>query len=103
MSCRVIALPALLIALLVSSFAAMGHAAVLTDRDARWRGEYQQTPSPRPAAPSHHCLVPGPQPATNLHQQPFAYGYFGSHAPTTVSYHRNYRGDSYQWMFYRAD
>jgi hypothetical protein len=53
--------------------------------------------------PRHRRVIPGPQAGTHLQAQPFAYGYFGAHAPTTAAFHTSNRGDWYQWTFTRAD
>jgi hypothetical protein len=85
--------------------AAKANSAPLTEADGQW-----QSPAigPEHAAlpcrhPRHRCLIPGPQPGTHLQAQPFAYGYFGAHAPTTAAFHTSNRGDWYQWTFTRAD
>jgi hypothetical protein len=51
----------------------------------------------------HHCLTPAPQPGTHLEGQPFAYGYFGAKAQSTVIYHRGSTGDWFQWTFQRGN
>ena len=77
--------------------AAKANSAPLPDADA-------QSPSIGPATssdcaavpcrhPHHRRLVPGPQAGTHLQAQPFAYGYFGAHAPTTAAFHTSSRGD----------
>jgi hypothetical protein len=92
--------------LLVMAFvAAKANSAPWAEPDEQW-----QTPSTTSAAPRacwrplhHRSLVPGPQAGTHLQAQPFAYGYFGAHAPTSAVFHTSNRGDWYQWSFYRAD
>jgi hypothetical protein len=97
-----LALTSLLILALV---AIRANSAPLPQPDEQW-----QAPDNVPAAPPryrrplvHRCLVPGPQAGTHLQPQPFAYGYFGAHAPTSAVFHTSNRGDWYQWSFYRAD
>ena len=102
-----------LFSLLALAFvAARANSAPLTDADGQSPSIGPATSSdgtaihcrPRPfAAALHHRLVPGPQAGTHLQAQPFAYGYFGAHAPTTAAFHTSNRGDWYQWTFTRAD
>lgn len=97
-----LALTTLLVLALV---AVKANSAPFAQPDEQW----QPTISAAPPAPCcrrplvHRCLVPGPQAGTHLQAQPFAYGYFGAHAPTSAVFHTSNRGDWYQWTFYRAD
>jgi hypothetical protein len=94
-----------LTSLLVLTFlAARVNGAPFSDGNTQW----QSPPvAESAAAPCRrlclHRLMPGPQAGTHLQAQPFAYGYFGAHAPTTAAFHRSARNDSYQWTFSRAD
>jgi hypothetical protein len=97
-----LALTSLLILALV---AVKANSAPISQSDERWQAPVAQpTAAPccrRPLV--HRCVVPGPQAGTHLQAQPFAYGYFGAHAPTSAVFHTSNRGDWYQWSFYRAD
>jgi hypothetical protein len=96
---------ALVTLLLMAFVAAKANSAPLPTGGEQW----QSPPVAASAAaaphryPCHRCLTPGPQPGTYLRGQPFAYGYFGAHPPTTAAYHRNSRNDWYQWTFSRGD
>jgi hypothetical protein len=84
--------------------AVKANSAPLPDANDQWQAPDGDCPPPATShRPPAHRLVPGPQPGTHLQTQPFAYGYFGAHAPTTAAFHRNSRGDWYQWTFSRAD
>jgi hypothetical protein len=92
-----------LISLLVMAFvAAKANSAPLLPAGDQWQSLPIASAAPTRHA-CHRCLVPGPQPGTYLRGQPFAYGYFGAHSPTTAAYHRSSRNDWYQWTFSRAD
>jgi len=101
---RILQTVLMLFSLLALAFvAAKANSAPLPDSDA-------QSPSIGPARPALFCwhphqrhVTPGPQPGTHLQPQPYAYGYFGAHAPTTPAFHTSNRGDWYQWTFTRAD
>ena len=91
--------------LIMSIVAAKANSAPVPVPEAQW----QPPASPTAIAPTcrrpllHRHVVPGPQAGTHLQAQPFAYGYFGAHAPTSAVFHTGNRGDWYQWSFYRAD
>ncbi len=96
---------ALICLLLLAWMAARADGAPWQDTDPAWQPSVAQPAfyaEPRPL-PVHRCLVPSPQPGTHLQGQPFAYGYFGARAETTPVFHRNYRGDWFQWSFRRGD
>jgi hypothetical protein len=97
-----LALTSLLILALV---AVRANSAPYAESDEQWQPSITAAPSaPCGRRPMfHRCVVPGPQAGTHLQAQPFAYGYFGAHAPTSAVFHTSNRGDWYQWSFYRAD
>ena len=94
-----------LASLIVMSLVAVEANSAPPPRDENWQSPPATSASPAPCRrPLHHrCLVPGPQAGTHMQAQPFAYGYFGAHAPTSAVFHTSNRGDWYQWSFYRAD
>jgi hypothetical protein len=103
---RILQTVLVLFSLLALAFvAAKANSAPLSDGAVQW-----QSPAigaGQAASPCRHPhrsrIVPGPQAGTHLQAQPFAYGYFGAHAPTTAAFHTGNRGDWYQWTFSRAD
>ncbi len=97
-----LALASLIIMALV---AVRANSAPLPAPDEQWQPPAATNAEAAPwRRPLHRrCLVPGPQAGTHLQAQPFAYGYFGAHAPTSAVFHTSNRGDWYQWSFYRAD
>jgi hypothetical protein len=62
-----------------------------------------ESPASTCGHPHHRRVIPGPQAGTHFQVQPYAYGYFGAHAPTTAAFHTGNRGAWYQWTFTRAD
>jgi hypothetical protein len=105
---RVLQMVLVLCSLLALAFvAAKANSAPLPEPEAQSPTIGPATPSECAAStcrhPHHRRVIPGPQAGTHLQAQPYAYGYFGAHAPTTAAFHTSNRGNWYQWTFSRAD
>jgi hypothetical protein len=91
--------------LLLAWFANKANSAPWEETDPAWQsGPAKPVVSARPhLLPARYRLAPGPQPGTQLHGQPFAYGYFGAKAQPMAAFHRSTSGDWFQWSVRRAD
>jgi hypothetical protein len=96
---------ALIILLALAFVANRAYSAPPPGNDTRWQAPQVTDATARPCHRPfwHRHIVPGPQPGTHLQAAPYAYGYFGAHAPTTAAFHTSNRGDWYQWSVSRAD
>jgi len=93
-----------LITLVLMAFVAVkANSAPLAEGENQWQPPVANPVAVFPHRSSCRRLVPGPQAGTHLQAQPFAYGYFGAHAPTSAAFHSGNRKDWYQWTFTRAD